>query len=299
MKVVTGSSENVLIMREQYDTIVYHGGCLDGWCAAYIAKKVHPKAAMFPVVHGGPFPNLKHRRVLMVDFSLSKERMLALAAQTSSLTCLDHHASAHELIGVYDCHIDMTKSGARLTWEHFHPKEPAPWWVLYVEDRDLWKFNLRHSREVSAFLHMQPHTEEVWDLITSGGPLSEHSMAKVVNQGGGALQHARWFAARMLELSTAGLWGRWRVRVANTPAFMASDVGEAIYSLSDVDLAVMWCERPDGLVQFSLRSKTVDCATLAQVFNGGGHKSAAGFQLHKPLARALLDQIQSSEGLRS
>jgi len=50
-----------------------------------------------------------------------------------------------------------------------------------------------------------------------------------------------------------------------------------------VRASVFFKENASGLLRCSIRSKgDVDCTKIARMFNGGGHKTAAGFKCHEP-----------------
>ena len=77
---------------------------------------------------------------------------------------IDHHKTAAEdLANVPGCHFDTTRSGAVLAWQHFHPGAPVPEILLYVEDRDLWLWQLAHSREINAALGELKKDFAAWD----------------------------------------------------------------------------------------------------------------------------------------
>lgn len=42
--------------EEIVDVIMYHAGCPDGWCAAYIAQRKYPHAELIPMSYGKPIP---------------------------------------------------------------------------------------------------------------------------------------------------------------------------------------------------------------------------------------------------
>ena len=54
----------------------------------------------------------------------------------------------------------MTRSGAGMAWDFFHPMIPRPLFIDYIEDRDLWQWKLPYSREFSAGLKMIPYEFE-------------------------------------------------------------------------------------------------------------------------------------------
>jgi uncharacterized protein len=62
------------------------------------------------------------------------------------LIVIDHHKSAMiELHDISNTHFDMTKSGAMLSWEFFHPGKEPPKFIRYIQDRDLWKWELEYT----------------------------------------------------------------------------------------------------------------------------------------------------------
>lgn len=53
-----------------------------------------------------------------------------------------------------------------------------------------------------------------------------------------------------------------------------------IRNIKDVEVALLLKEREDGKIKGSLRSKKmIDVSKIAEIFGGGGHKRAAGFEL--------------------
>ena len=165
--------------------VLYHANCWDGFCAAWIAHRVLPTDTVFiPVQYGQPEPDMECSSIVYVlDFSYPRQAMHNLRKQMHKVIVLDHHKTAQaeladfveEFIQRPDLinnipgselpviHFDMNKSGGRLTWEYFHGSDPAPWLVDYTESRDLWRWNLDHSREFNAWLRSYPLDFEVWN----------------------------------------------------------------------------------------------------------------------------------------
>jgi nanoRNase/pAp phosphatase (c-di-AMP/oligoRNAs hydrolase) len=82
---------------------LYHGGCFDGFCAAWVWKCAFPDYEFVPVAHGCPPPDVKGRAVVIADFSYKRDVMKQLYADAQRVTVLDHHVSAEkELAGLVD-----------------------------------------------------------------------------------------------------------------------------------------------------------------------------------------------------
>lgn len=166
--------------------VCYHKGCMDGAGAALAAYlKFGEDAEYRAVSYGDPAPisdEVAGREVFIVDFSWPRAEILRLHSATiGKLTVLDHHKSAEKEIGDLPyCVFDMTKSGAAMAWEYFHcsglanPRNDSrlPGLIRYIQDRDLWEWKLRCSKEISSALYARGATEdfrvlkkihEMWD----------------------------------------------------------------------------------------------------------------------------------------
>jgi hypothetical protein len=102
------------------------------------------------------------RHLLLLDITLEASlRQLVEEAETA-VVC-DHHESARGLLGglaaeypnKLSVNFDTKRSGARIAWERFFPKQPLSPVVAYVEDRDLWQWRLPASREVNEALQVE------------------------------------------------------------------------------------------------------------------------------------------------
>lgn len=150
--------------------VLYHAGCVDGFCAAWLMKKVYPDAIYLPIQYGdGVPPQCAGRDVVIVDFSFKRPVLLELASTARSVLVLDHHKTAEaELVGLPNCFFDMNKSGARLVQEFYNL--PPHWLVDYTEDRDLWLWKLEESRAVNAAIRLEPFEFATWDAMSNHSP---------------------------------------------------------------------------------------------------------------------------------
>lgn len=268
--------------------IVYHNACPDGWCAAYIAKKRFPCAELLPQDHGKepPYDKLRGKRVLVVDFSWRTQDMndkVYLDAEYFQI--FDHHKTAQEVLsGRPYAVFDMNRSGAGLTFDLLFPDDHRPWYVNYVEDRDLWRFDYPDSRAVNEYLLTLPYTVEGWDQM--------NDISAAIDYGYTLLKQKRKNVSMVVEHAQEGRFGDSSVGVVNAPYFLSSDVGEELTKKYNIGL--IWFERNDGMMQFSLRSRgELDVSTVARMFNGGGQRNAAGFNLPIHQGRVLLDTMTS------
>jgi hypothetical protein len=262
--------------------VLYHGYCADGFGGAWAAWRALGNTAEYvPVQYGDPAPELPDgARVYLVDFSYKREATLALAARTS-LTILDHHKTAEgELAGLDFATFDMNKSGAMLAWEHFHPRRPAPLLIEYVQDRDIWRWALPDSREVSAALWSYPMEFSVW---TTFAERLENRTLSVVNEGAAILRYMQQQTEMICSQARQQQLGEHTVPVVNATSLWSEVGEELIRRFPEAPFAAAYYENAHGLRKWSLRSRgEFDVSAVAKQFGGGGHRNAAGFE--EPLA---------------
>ncbi len=252
--------------------VLYHGRCADGFGGAWAAWSALGDGAEYvPVSHGDPPPTLPAGApVVMVDFSYHRDVILQMKERAGELVILDHHKTAQEaLAGLDFARFDMHKSGAILAWEYWHPNAPAPALLRYVQDRDLWRFELPNSQEVSAALGSYPQDFAVW----SG--LDIDAMAR---EGAAILRFRTVTVESICDYARVGDVGGQAVPIVNTPVF-TSDVGDTLLRRHpDAPFVAIYMEDAKERRRWSLRSRgTFDVGALAARFGGGGHPAAAGF----------------------
>ncbi len=281
--------------------VLYHAQCADGFCAAWAAwRKLGDGADYLPVQYGTEPPDVRGRDVYVLDFSYKRPVMVRLAAVARSLTILDHHKTAQaELDGLSTVItgqnarfpvvvFDMDKSGGRLAWEYFHPDEEAPFLVDVTEDRDLWRWKLPRSRELSAWLASAPRTFEAWTIFSSEltRPWRDSDGERwiydgltedAVEQGAAILRYQQTVidvhVANAVEIELDG----YKVLSLNATTMFSEIAGKLA---EDRPFGATWFVRQDGKKVWSLRSREggVDVSEIARRHGGGGHKQAAGFE---------------------
>lgn len=278
---------------------IYHGNCADGFGAAWVVRKAlgvghidRDETEFHPGVYGQPPPDVAGRDVLMVDFSYKRPVLEEMAQSAKSILILDHHKTALEDLaeipeppedlpdhrgwlpdsGIY-ARFDMERSGAGMTWDHFFDA-PRPPLIDHIEDRDLWRFELPHTREIQAAVFSRPYDFVVWDYLIERAPIEE-----LITEGG-AIERKHFKDIDEL----LGVCGR-RMKIgghdvpaASLPYTLTSDAGHKM--AEGEPFACCYWDTPDGRV-FSLRSSDdgVDVSDIASQYGGGGHRNAAGFQL--------------------
>jgi oligoribonuclease NrnB/cAMP/cGMP phosphodiesterase (DHH superfamily) len=270
------------------NVVLYHGGCRDGFCAAWVARNALGKDTVcIPVQYGQPVPKIENgSMVYIVDFSYPKDVLLTLHQRMGHLTVLDHHKTAQadlSSVSAPDLHItfDMNKSGGRLTWEHFYDKSGmrAPWLVDYTEDRDLWRWKLPDSRAVSAFLASHADDFGRWDALSSIVPSTDAWM-HIVGEGTAILRYQQQLVDAAVSFAVEKTIAGHKVLVVNSTVCASEIAGELA---KDRPFGVVWFQERGGKFVYSLRSREggMDVSEVAKRFGGGGHKAAAGFTVDR------------------
>ena len=259
----------------QNATVIYHAECADGFGAAYAAwLKLGDAADYVPATYGQPPPELPPRRDLYIlDFSYPLQTIRDLQVN-HTLTLLDHHKTALHLSDIPGCSIDVSASGAVLAWRHFHPGEPVPKLLEYVQDRDLWKWHLADSRAISAYIHSHGYDFNRWLSMETDVQTDQPRLVEI----GEAILRVQAFQLDKLTLNAKAVdIGGHSVPSVYAPV-LVSEIGERLLELHPgAPFAAIYYDRDDGR-KWSLRSRSdFDVSVVAQTFGGGGHAQAAGF----------------------
>lgn len=275
---------------------LYHANCADGFTAAW-AFRTYLKhdfsdadVEYIPCTYGRLVPDIRDSRIVTLDFSYPADVLQKLADRNESVLVPDHHKTAQEQLSSFPVSkgnvylddsfkgvrvlFDMDRSGAGITWDYFHSSDSRPAIVSTVEDRDLWRFALPHTREKMAAIFSYEYTFEDWDIMNM---LDVHGL--IVD--GRAIERKHFKDIK--EFLKVGLHykniGGTVVPALNRPYHWSSDAGHIM--AQDAPFAVCYT-RIGSFVKFSLRSRSdggADVSEVAKQFGGGGHKNAAGFEI--------------------
>jgi len=258
------------------DMVLYHANCNDGFGAAYSAwKLLGNRAEYLACSHGAPPPDVKGKKVVCLDFSFDNATTKKLIKKADGFLIIDHHKSAMvELHDISNTRFDMTKSGAMLAWEFFHPGKECPKFIQYIQDRDLWTWELPYSKEFSAAFDMVPWEFEEYEKFEDDSVFDD-----AVKRGSFILAYSKTVIKKVCEKAQKRKLDGKDVLVVNSSHWM-SEIGARL--APDCDFAMMWYYDHETLgYNCSLRSfhETTDVSEVAKRYGGGGHKKAAGFRL--------------------
>lgn len=263
--------------------VLYHSNCFDGTGSGFSAWKFFGDIATVyrEVSYGYPIPEMPDAtEVLILDFSYPRKEIEALANKVP-LTVLDHHKTAQQdleplirtegrpEIGKPIVIFDMTRSGAKITWEYLHQTPPPPL-IEYISDRDLWQFKLPDSKLVHDALVSYPKDFRVWDSL---------DVEKLKVEGVTCKRLYDSLVKNICDSSWIGTLDGHKVPMVNT-TIAWSEVGQELLARNpDYPFAVSFTVFQDQMM-YSLRSRPdFDVSAVAKRFGGGGHKNAAGMKI--------------------
>jgi hypothetical protein len=194
---------------------------------------------------------IAHRVILLDNFVYDLGNLDRLVNRTSDLT---------------------DKSSCMVVWEMlYHDVEPNPI-VSHVQDRELFHFKLKNTREVVACLTSHPMEFQVWhglfyndiDVIYRDGVVIRRYQTEL----------CKYLVKSATKVSFLQYTG---IPSVNCPWFLISEV---LMCLAQNDVFAIGYYDKHKKRHVSLRSTVrsgVNVLQLARVYGGGGHTNASGF----------------------
>lgn len=268
-------------------TVFYHANCVDGFTAAWIARKNLGDNARYIPMNYDEKVNINDYKgddIYILDFSFPRDVVVKLHDVAKSIVLLDHHKSAAEdLAGLSYCVFDISRCGSRLAWSYFnlnlneYQVKALSKLVDYVGDRDLWQWKLPYSKEFSCWLRSFEMTFGNWDIIErilETATAHEEEWNCIITEGAAIKRYNDTQIKALCSKATEGKLCGYKVLAVNSPLFI-SDIGDELLNRSEVAV-IYWINGP--IMTVGLRSRgDVDVSRIAKLWGGGGHKNSAGF----------------------
>jgi len=275
----------------------FHSDDLDGWSSSAIVSKKHQNDEI--EFYGYNYEDeiklvTGYDIVYMVDCSTTSENMKFLIENNKKFIWIDHHAQKiwqvieeikDPILGLRDK--GNIHSACVLTWKYLYPKKPVPTILKYIEDVDLWKWEMKDTDEITTSLDLDCKkdremlknffNENVWK-----------SVINIIIENGRKYINMRTKQIKEIMKNTVIVhWGGYRTAVINTPIHK-SHTGDAILKENiNVNIVLIWSFNKDKVL-CSLRSSDVDVARIADKYGGGGHRLASGFRCDLRFIRKII-----------
>jgi hypothetical protein len=272
-----------------FDLILYHSSCPDGLSAAWCFWRHNRQVECVGMRYNQPPPDVKGRRVAVVDFSFPRPVLEQMYQDAALLRVWDHHETALEhLAGLDYCHFDMSKAGCELAWEALENDKVKPFFLQANGDHDVWR-KVPDSEAISRVLREQrgnnfENYDRMYDCELAGKTECREGL---LDQGRRLLEQDAKAITRQLKFSCLfKLKGTdYIVRVGVPPAQLRSEFGEAMCLAGGCDFSCSYIYALDkGEWWLSARSvgkKSNVAKIMEDQFGGGGHFNAAGATLYE------------------
>lgn len=279
--------------------ILYHGGCPDGYGSAFAFwKQLGGSAIYLGVRHGTPYRTFisllsRSDTVFVVDFCFDLPTTAKLIDQVGGVVILDHHVSNQPVIewaqqnGAPRSIYDVDRSGAMISWQYANPDVPPPLLIQYIQDRDLWRFNLPDTKDFCEGLWAVGYDPYYWDQI-----VHEPRLYTLCCMTGTILRANK---DKIVERLVRTVHYIDVLKFRHVPAVNCqvyhSEVGAALLErYKDAPFVAIYSDQGDRQ-RWSFRAhEGVDISGLAEQLGGGGHAAAAG--CHIPLEIAPTHNLQ-------
>lgn len=305
------------VTEKKNPLVIYHGKCADGfsaaWCFHHVEQYWETNFDFHAGIYNDPPLDVSDRVVYLVDFSYKSAVVEEMAKSAKQIILIDHHKTAIDDLAplieskVIQAYTDLERSGAMLAWDYLFNSQHgdngdvlethdrgSPYYVeppkllRYIQDRDLWKFKLANSRDINANVFSFEYTFENWDKLMKA---NEHDLMQMTVAGAAIERKHHKDIKELLDVCKRYMViGGHDVPVASLPYTLTSDAGHAMaesHKEGSVFAACYWDTATHRV--FSLRSTDngLDVSKVAAMYNGGGHKNAAGFRVERdhPLAK--------------
>lgn len=294
--------------RQQNLLIIAHEDCMDGIGAAYCINQSHPgwhketlfiqynkEQKIFDFIKDSAY---KFDKVIFGGFSLKFDRMIELSFLIPIIEVYDHHKTAlTELEPLlnndqFKIVFDMNRSGSLICYDEFKDFISTDKKVFeFISDRDLWKWNLPNSKEVSEGLqfYVKPNSLESFEEVIKLNQETLEITGSIL-----LAKQQQQVASKVKKIQTIKL-DEYVFSCLNVIENI-SEVGNELCKLHEKPSLMFFITEKQELV-CSLRSmdNLSDISILAKRFGGGGHRNAAGFTIPlKKLPDLLNGKLNSS-----
>lgn len=230
----------------------------------------------------------------MIDISFPMEEMdkIATNAFPNRFTWIDHHISAINDYKAYynftvpiNAVLDNSRSACEGGWTHFFPETETPEAVRLLGEYDTWrKADLaRWENKIMPFqygMKMLCSSPKTFPSVM----LEDNNVEHIMEIGQNILEYQAEIdkincKKNAFETDFKG----YRAICLNGGGF-SSNTFKSVYNPAKHDL--MMCFQHNGrfwTVSIYTTNPDIDCSALAKSMGGGGHRTAAGFQIERKL----------------
>ena len=287
-----------------FDTCFYHKCCSDGtasaWCVKQKIENVH-LIAINPADTNIDFKYINNKSVIFVDVCADKQILIKICEKAKDVIILDHHKTNKSLIDSLS-HIDnlkiifdIDKAGCQIAWDYFNEGIIRPWFIDYIADRDLWKWELENSKLITSALYSLKYItidglNNLFSNLDKQDEIINQELipyAKVIEKYENELIEKSVNSATEVEMIRNDSDIKYTIWLGTITSHLRSELGNQL-SLTKFkngkapDFSAIWnydYESDEWYISLRGVNDKFDLSEIAKSFGGGGHKKAAGFKI--------------------
>jgi hypothetical protein len=301
---------------DNIDIVIYHGSCYGSFGCAFIIwlyykrKFGKQRADNIKYVASSHLKNeqilektledYRGKNVIFCDFAYPLADMKRLENYVNSYLIVDHHEAIIQSLKILPEEnkiFNKNKSGVGLVWDLFFPNESFPLFLGYIQDRDLWKYELPNTKEFVTYFYEQKFSFDIWEKY-----LDIKHVKKAIEIGINWVEHEKVLIDNLISKSPLifHMFNNEIIIVAyvNSP-HLKSDIENAmIQTYPFLDLVVIWnYDILENETYMRFRSPEGNNLSLkvAEYFDGGGHPHSAGVKFKQLIALLPLPVMKDNE----
>ena len=295
-------------------TIFAHSHCTDGLVAASIMKyslqmKHNIEPEVIFVIYDKEQEALEKANIdsettiYCVDFAFNRETTLELCKKADKVYVLDHHKTAYEnLEGLSNSHYnfyltyDVNKSGASIVNDFCRThlligknlkltqQNIINHIVGMVEDRDLWKFKLKDSKEFAEYVFAYVEPNDIKKMTEILFNFNFDKLKTICKLGSTIMEYKNNIIEKKLKSYVPVYFhvNNTKLLIINeTQPDLVSQLGNELCKKYDVPICLYKISGSESSSELSvaLSFRSMDhlepVDVIARLFNGGGHRNAA------------------------
>ena len=279
--------------------VFFHGSDFDGWASAAIYALRKKDVALYPVDYGEKMPLEvveKNDIVAILDYCPDDfEEIQRIMEIVPVFYWIDHHKTSRKMYKEHrfaDIHTppglfitDSEKeprAACVLTYMYLHgvTYEEVPYYIRLLGMWDIHDFSdkqtLPFQYAMRAWLGHPMEKLQQWKKLIKPSKSDHQLFQKLIDAGRYIILYEEKKNKKEAKKLCFEMEFEGYKTIAVNRILLASDFFKDIYNPKIHDLMLQFGYIGDGQWKLSFRSETIDCAELAERFNGGGHAGASG-----------------------
>lgn len=260
-----------------YPICFYHSGDMDGICSASIVKKAIGDVELYGIDYQD-IPNFpwnkihKNREVIMVDFSLPRESMERIKKNCPLFIWIDHHKTAiNEMrdLMFYGLRSEQV-AACELTWNYFFPSIYVPKLIRLIGSWDIWDF----SNPKTELFH---YGIESYYIDPNYPEWLDFNIDEIIEKGHNILNYQTKLDKEIIKMAFPTSINGYKAIAINAPH--GSKKFNQLPNKDEYEIYICFVLTDESTYRVSLYTEknNIDVGEIAKLYNGGGHKNAAGF----------------------